>query len=83
MKLENENLLMEKTEMSLKLKQTKTDLLEKEVRLSSESQKLRSDFRLKDAEVKKIIEENQIERNLLASTYKVNIRIDLDKLFIL
>ena len=73
LRLENENLAMEKSELNLKLKQMKTELLEKEVRFNSEIQKLRSDLRLKETELKKIAEEHQLDRDVLVSSYKVYI----------
>lgn len=48
LKLENDNLLMEKSELALRLSQAKGDALEKEVRLTNELQRARQEMRQKE-----------------------------------
>lgn len=57
LKLENDNLLIEKNEVGLRLNQVKTDALEKEVRLNNELQKFKQELRQKEDEFKVRLEE--------------------------
>lgn len=72
-KLENENLSMEKAETQLRLNQLKAELLEKDIKFNNEIQKLRQDSRQKDEILQTKCDSWKAEKEAIAVAYKVTI----------
>lgn len=78
MKLENDNLLMEKSELTLRLNQAKTDGLEKEIRLNNELQRVKLELRQKEDLLKVKVDEmdkSKDEMLMMMEVYTIFIQI--------